>query len=67
MVGHTGSLTPPSAVEVLDECLGRVLRCGENVAFITATTATSRSFDPSTGNPTPLTTDLVPFIAVARM
>ncbi len=72
MVGHTGIVEAAvRAVEVLDECLDRVIRAaGEEgmVALITADHGNIEvMFDPSTGQPhTAHTTDPVPFIIVRK-
>ncbi|MGE5173934.1 MAG: 2,3-bisphosphoglycerate-independent phosphoglycerate mutase, partial [Betaproteobacteria bacterium] len=71
MVGHTGVLEAAvKAVEVLDECLDRVLRAAREEGMLVLITADHGNieimFDRSTGQPhTAHTTDPVPFI-VAR-
>jgi 2,3-bisphosphoglycerate-independent phosphoglycerate mutase len=68
MVGHTGVIDAAvKAVEVIDECLGRVLIAAREegmVVFITADHGNAEiMLDPSTGQPhTAHTTDPVPFI-----
>jgi 2,3-bisphosphoglycerate-independent phosphoglycerate mutase len=71
MVGHTGVVEAAvKAVEVLDECLDRVLRAAREEGMVALITADHGNievmFDPSTGQPhTAHTTDPVPFI-IAR-
>ncbi len=71
MVGHTGIIEAAvKAVEVLDECLDRVLRAAGDEGMLVLITADHGNiefmFDPATGQPhTAHTTDPVPFI-VAR-
>lgn len=70
MVGHTGILQAAvKAVEVLDECLGRVVRAAQKAKATILITSDHGNLeimaDPSTGQPhTAHTTDPVPFIAV---
>jgi 2,3-bisphosphoglycerate-independent phosphoglycerate mutase len=72
MVGHTGILDAAvTAVEVLDECLGRVLHAAEQAettVFITADHGNIEMMsDKTTGQPhTAHTTDPVPFIITAK-
>jgi 2,3-bisphosphoglycerate-independent phosphoglycerate mutase len=72
MVGHTGVLEAAiKAVEVLDECLGRVLRAAQEVGARVLITADHGNLeimsDPSTGQPhTAHTTDPVPLIVVGE-
>jgi 2,3-bisphosphoglycerate-independent phosphoglycerate mutase len=72
MVGHTGVIDAAiKAVEVIDECLGRVLAAAKEegmVVFITADHGNAEiMLDPSTGQPhTAHTTDPVPFIIVHK-
>jgi 2,3-bisphosphoglycerate-independent phosphoglycerate mutase len=72
MVGHTGVIDAAvKAVEVIDECLGRVLTAAREegmVVFITADHGNAEiMLDPSTGQPhTAHTTDPVPFIIVQK-
>jgi 2,3-bisphosphoglycerate-independent phosphoglycerate mutase len=73
MVGHTGVLEAAiKAVEVLDECLGRVLRAAQEAGAHVLITADHGNLeimsDPSTGQPhTAHTTDPVPFIVIGKM
>jgi 2,3-bisphosphoglycerate-independent phosphoglycerate mutase len=68
MVGHTGILAAAvEAVEVLDECLGRVLRAAQEAGACVMITADHGNLevmsDSATGQPhTAHTTDPVPFI-----
>jgi 2,3-bisphosphoglycerate-independent phosphoglycerate mutase len=70
MVGHTGVLEAAiKAVEVLDECLGRVLRAAQEAGAYVLITADHGNLeimsDSSTGQPhTAHTTDPVPFIVI---
>jgi 2,3-bisphosphoglycerate-independent phosphoglycerate mutase len=70
MVGHTGVLEAAiKAVEVLDECLGRVLRAAQEAGSYVLITADHGNLemmsDSSTGQPhTAHTTDPVPFIVI---
>ncbi|MHB8844600.1 MAG: 2,3-bisphosphoglycerate-independent phosphoglycerate mutase [Nitrospirota bacterium] len=70
MVGHTGILEAAvKAVEVLDECLGRVLQAARDAGMIVMITADHGNLevmkDAKTGQPhTAHTTDPVPFIIV---
>ncbi len=72
MVGHTGIIEAAvKAVEVLDECLDRVLRAAADEGMLVLITADHGNielmFDPSTGQPhTAHTTDPVPFIVARR-
>ncbi len=72
MVGHTGIVDAAvKAVEVLDECLGRVLQAAREEGMVVLITADHGNiemmFDPSTGQPhTAHTTDPVPFIAAHK-
>ena len=72
MVGHTGILEAAvKAVEVLDECLGRVLRAAREAGARVLITADHGNLemmaDPATGQPhTAHTTDPVPFIVVGE-
>jgi 2,3-bisphosphoglycerate-independent phosphoglycerate mutase len=72
MVGHTGVIDAAiKAVEVIDECLFRVLKAAKEagmVVFITADHGNAEiMLDPSTGQPhTAHTTDPVPFIIVKK-
>jgi 2,3-bisphosphoglycerate-independent phosphoglycerate mutase len=72
MVGHTGILEAAvRAVEVLDECLGRVLRAAQEAGMRVLITADHGNLemmaDPATGQPhTAHTTDPVPFIIVGE-
>jgi len=73
MVGHTGVLEAAiKAVEVLDECLGRVLRAAQEAGAHVIITADHGNLEimsnPSTGQPhTAHTTDPVPFILIGKM
>ncbi len=72
MVGHTGVFSAAvRAVEVLDECLGRVLKAAEAEGMTAIITADHGNLemmkDDKTGQPhTAHTTDLVPFILVKK-
>jgi 2,3-bisphosphoglycerate-independent phosphoglycerate mutase len=72
MVGHTGVLEAAiKAVEVLDECLGLVLRAAQEAGAHVLITADHGNLeimsDPSTGQPhTAHTTDPVPFIVIGK-
>jgi 2,3-bisphosphoglycerate-independent phosphoglycerate mutase len=72
MVGHTGVLEAAvKAVEVLDECLGRVVRAAQEAGAKVLITADHGNLeimsDPATGQPhTAHTTDPVPFILVGE-
>ncbi len=72
MVGHTGILEAAvKAVEVLDECLGRVVRAAQEAGTCVVITADHGNLetmaDPATGQPhTAHTTDPVPFIVVGE-
>jgi 2,3-bisphosphoglycerate-independent phosphoglycerate mutase len=72
MVGHTGVLEAAvKAVEVLDECLGRVLRAAQEAGFAVLITADHGNLEVmkngTTGQPhTAHTTDPVPFILIGR-
>lgn len=72
MVGHTGILgAAVKAVEVLDECLGRVLRAADQAEANVLITADHGNIemmsDHTTGQPhTAHTTDPVPFIITAK-
>ena len=72
MVGHTGVIDAAvKAVEVIDECLGRVLAAAKQegmVVFITADHGNCEiMLDPSTGQPhTAHTTDPVPFVIAQK-
>jgi len=71
MVGHTGIVEAAiKAVEVLDECLCRVIQAAWDEGMVALITADHGNievmFDPKTGQPhTAHTTDPVPFI-IAR-
>ena len=73
MVGHTGVLEAAiKAVEVLDECLGRVLRAAQEAGAHVIITADHGNLEimsnPSTGQPhTAHTTQPVPFILIGKM
>jgi 2,3-bisphosphoglycerate-independent phosphoglycerate mutase len=73
MVGHTGVLEAAiKAVEVLDECLGRVIRAAQGAGarvIITADHGNLESMsNPSSGQPhTAHTTDPVPFILTGKI
>jgi len=70
MVGHTGILEAAvKAVEVIDECLGRILKAAQEAGAIVMITADHGNLevmmDQTTGQPhTAHTTDPVPFILV---
>jgi 2,3-bisphosphoglycerate-independent phosphoglycerate mutase len=70
MVGHTGILAAAvKAVEVIDECLGRILKAAQEAGAIVMITADHGNLeamtDHTTGQPhTAHTTDPVPFILV---
>jgi len=72
MVGHTGVIAAAAkAVEVLDECLGRVLDATRESGYIALITADHGNLevmkDDATGQPhTAHTTDPVPFILVGE-
>jgi 2,3-bisphosphoglycerate-independent phosphoglycerate mutase len=72
MVGHTGILEAAvKAVEVLDECLGRVLQAAQEAGAQVLITADHGNLetmsDKGTGQPhTAHTTDPVPFILVGE-
>ncbi len=72
MVGHTGILAAAvKAVEVLDECLGKVLSAARETGCRILITADHGNLeimqDPSTGQPhTAHTTDPVPFVVVGE-
>jgi 2,3-bisphosphoglycerate-independent phosphoglycerate mutase len=72
MVGHTGIIEAAiKAVEVLDECLGKVLRVAQETGARVLITADHGNLevmkDPVTGQPhTAHTTDPVPFILVGE-
>ena len=72
MVGHTGILEAAiKAVEVLDECLGRVVRAAQEAGACVLITADHGNLetmaDPTTGQPhTAHTTGPVPFIVVGK-
>jgi len=72
MVGHTGIVEAAiKAVEVIDECLSRVIRAAWEegvVALITADHGNIETmFDPTTGQPhTAHTTDPVPFLIMRK-
>jgi 2,3-bisphosphoglycerate-independent phosphoglycerate mutase len=72
MVGHTGVIDAAvHAVEVIDECLGRVLAAAKQegmVVFVTADHGNCETMlDPSTGQPhTAHTTDPVPFVIAQK-
>jgi 2,3-bisphosphoglycerate-independent phosphoglycerate mutase len=72
MVGHTGILQAAiKAVEVLDECLGRVVRAAQEAGAHVLITADHGNLevmeDMATGQPhTAHTTDPVPFIFVGN-
>jgi 2,3-bisphosphoglycerate-independent phosphoglycerate mutase len=72
MVGHTGVIEAGvKAVEVIDECLGRVLRAAQEGGAVVLITADHGNIemlaDTSTGQPhTAHTTDPVPFILVKK-
>ena len=70
MVGHTGILAAAvKAVEVIDECLGRIVKASQEAGAIVMITADHGNLevmtDKTTGQPhTAHTTDPVPFILV---
>ena len=72
MVGHTGVIDAAvKAVEVIDECLGRVLTAAREEGMVVVITADHGNveimLDSSTGQPlTAHTTDPVPFIIVQK-
>jgi 2,3-bisphosphoglycerate-independent phosphoglycerate mutase len=72
MVGHTGIVDAAvRAVEVIDECLGRVVRAAWEEGMVTLITSDHGNieimFDPATGQPhTAHTTDPVPFIIIRK-
>lgn len=72
MVGHTGVISAAvKAVEVIDECLGRILTAAREEGMTVLITADHGNvevmLDPSTGQPhTAHTTDPVPFIIVQK-
>jgi 2,3-bisphosphoglycerate-independent phosphoglycerate mutase len=72
MVGHTGVMEAAvKAVEVLDECLGRVLRAAQDAGAVVAITADHGNIeqmkDPENGQPfTAHSTNMVPFILVGE-
>ncbi len=72
MVGHTGILSAAvKAVEVIDECLGRVLRAAEQAEAHVLITADHGNIemmsDQTTGQPhTAHTTDPVPFVVSTK-
>jgi len=72
MVGHTGVIDAAvKAVEIIDECLGRVLTAAREEGMVVVLTADHGNaeimLDPSTGQPhTAHTTDPVPFIIVQK-
>ena len=72
MVGHTGIIAAAvKAVEVIDECLGRVLKAAQEVGSTVMITADHGNLevmtDAGTGQPhTAHTTDPVPFILVGE-
>jgi 2,3-bisphosphoglycerate-independent phosphoglycerate mutase len=72
MVGHTGILAAAvKAVEVIDECLGRLLKAAQEVGSTVMITADHGNLevmtDAGTGQPhTAHTTDPVPFILVGE-
>lgn len=72
MVGHTGVMEAAvKAVEVLDECLGRVLRAAQETGAVVAITADHGNIeqmkDPESGQPfTAHSTNMVPFILVGE-
>ena len=72
MVGHTGVIDAAvKAVEVIDECLGRVLTAAREEGMTALITADHGNvelmLDPSTGQPhTAHTTNPVPFIVVQK-
>jgi 2,3-bisphosphoglycerate-independent phosphoglycerate mutase len=72
MVGHTGVMEAAiKAVEVLDECLGRVLRAAQETGAVVAVTADHGNIeqmkDPESGQPfTAHSTNRVPFILIGE-
>ncbi len=72
MVGHTGILEAAvQAVEVLDECLGRIVRAAQEAGTTVLITADHGNIemmaDPASGQPyTAHTTDPVPFILIRK-
>ncbi len=72
MVGHTGVMEAAvKAVEVLDECLGRVLQAAHDTGAVVAITADHGNIeqmkDPENGQPfTAHSTNMVPFILVGE-
>jgi 2,3-bisphosphoglycerate-independent phosphoglycerate mutase len=70
MVGHTGILEAAvKAVEVIDECLGRIVKAAQEAGAVVMITADHGNLeamtDHTTGQPhTAHTTDPVPFILV---
>lgn len=72
MVGHTGVIDAAvKAVEVIDECLGRVLAAAKEAGMLVLVTADHGNaeimFDPATGQPhTAHTTDPVPFVIAKK-
>ena len=72
MVGHTGVMEAAvKAVEVLDECLGRILRAAQDAGAVVAITAdhgnVEQMKDPESGLPfTAHSTNRVPFILVGE-
>jgi 2,3-bisphosphoglycerate-independent phosphoglycerate mutase len=72
MVGHTGVMEAAiKAVEVLDECLGRVLKAAQESGAIVAITADHGNIeqmtDPENGQPfTAHSTNMVPFILIGE-
>jgi 2,3-bisphosphoglycerate-independent phosphoglycerate mutase len=72
MVGHTGVMSSAvKAVEVLDECLGRVMQAAQDTGAIVAITADHGNIeqmkDPENGHPfTAHSTNMVPFILVGE-
>jgi 2,3-bisphosphoglycerate-independent phosphoglycerate mutase len=72
MVGHTGVIDAAvHAVEVIDECLGRVLAAAKQEGMVVCVTADHGNcetmLDPSTGQPhTAHTTDPVPFVIAQK-
>ena len=72
MVGHTGVMEAAvKAVEVLDECLGRVLRAAQDTGAVVAITAdhgnVEQMKDPENDQPfTAHSTNMVPFILLGE-
>jgi 2,3-bisphosphoglycerate-independent phosphoglycerate mutase len=72
MVGHTGVMEAAiKAVEVLDECLGRILKAAEGTGTVVVITADHGNIeqmkDPDNGQPfTAHSTNKVPFILVGE-